>query len=218
MRVATMCFLAMTMAAQGQTQPTPDAPVSVAGSNMPANFYPRSPCISHKRSRQTARPAAPNLRRLWRTWTSNSSTRKPSPSTSASSCMSTMPGGIRSVFWTPRMVPRRARPPPYRLVAAACQPIFTRQAPASSRCRRIATRRLTRRLHAAAVPCGLCTVPGWTNTIGKCTSSIRRPQPSTPAQKPTWTMRSVTSHWFKVSSVPRWQMPTRPWPIPKEIS
>lgn len=41
MRLATMCFLAMTMAAQAQTP----ASAPAAAGNLPAGFYPKSPCI-----------------------------------------------------------------------------------------------------------------------------------------------------------------------------
>ena len=41
MRFATLCFLAMTMAAQAQTPPSSPA----ATGNLPTGFYPKSPCI-----------------------------------------------------------------------------------------------------------------------------------------------------------------------------
>lgn len=41
MRRAMLCFLAMTMAAQAQTP----AGAPAAAGNLPAGFYPKSPCI-----------------------------------------------------------------------------------------------------------------------------------------------------------------------------
>jgi hypothetical protein len=55
MKVATL-ILALTVPSAAQTQPTLAAPVSVAGSNMPANFYPHSPCLKPQKVKADGTP------------------------------------------------------------------------------------------------------------------------------------------------------------------
>lgn len=45
MRLATIFLLAMTMAAQGQTASAPIVPKPASSGNLPAGFYPKSPCV-----------------------------------------------------------------------------------------------------------------------------------------------------------------------------